>query len=119
MKKQHRIGGKLQTAAAFALGATAGSLATLVCAPESGPVFRRHLAHKAQGVQRKALRQLGKTKRLIARQADQVRDAALESIDQARDWVVEKVNGQLHLRRPLRRSAGQRRFHRPLAHASA
>lgn len=98
MKRVRRNGQgrKLQTAAAFALGATAGSLATLVCAPQSGRIVRKRLFQRARGLQRTAVRQLGKTKRLIGRQADQVRDAAIGTIDSARDWVTERLNNTQH-----------------------
>ncbi len=109
MKKAGRLGNRLGVASAFALGATAGSLATLVCAPQSGQVVRRRLLQKARGFQKTAERQLGKTKRLIVNQADQFRDTAIDTIDQARDWVTQRVANGKHKvsghRRIVRRRA--------------
>jgi gas vesicle protein len=102
MKDHRRRGGALRTAAAFTLGAAAGSIMALLYAPASGQVTRRRLAGKGQGLRREAARRLGRTKKVIATQAVQVREAASE-------WIAEHVphangNGR-HTRRPVRHAA--------------
>ena len=103
MKEIRRRGGAFRTAAAFTLGAAAGSVLALLYAPASGQVMRKRLARKVEGLRREAGRRLGRTRKVIATQAEQVREAATE-------WIVEHVphgNG----RHPIR--------HRALRHATA
>lgn len=91
-----------RTIAAFALGATAGSIIALLYAPASGTVTRRRIAMKVQGLQRVAGRKLGQTTRLLARKAELLREVAAERFNGARHWVTAHVaNG--HGKRPLRR----------------
>ena len=94
--------GKFQSAAAFALGATAGSLVTLLYAPASGEVTRRRIAQRVRQLQRTTVRRLGRTGRLLVSRAGDVRDAATE-------WIAEHVpqgNGRNHsIRRPVRHAA--------------
>lgn len=101
MKEIRRQGGILQTAAVFTLGATAGSLFGLLCAPASGKVTRRRLALKARQVQRTLQRRLGQTQRVLIAKAEEVRDAAT-------GWVAEHVphgNGRHPLRQREARHA--------------
>ena len=104
MKGNRRRGkGLVQAAASFVLGALAGGIATLLYAPASGQVTRRRLAMKARGLKRLAVRRLGRTQRVLATRAEQVRDAATE-------WVTDHFqvrNG----RHPIR--------HRAIRHAAA
>ena len=95
MKEDRRRKGTFRTVAAFALGATAGSLIALLYAPASGKVTRRRLAMKARNLQRTAIRRLGQTQRAFAMKAERVRAATTE-------WVAAHVphgNG----RHPIRR----------------
>lgn len=104
MKGNRRRGkGLVQAAASFVLGALAGGIATLLYAPASGQVTRRRLAMKARGLKRAAVRRLGRTQRVLATRAEQVRDAATE-------WMTghfQVRNG----RHPIR--------HRAIRHAAA
>ena len=84
MKENRRRGGTFRTVAAFALGATAGSLIALLYAPASGKVTRRRLAMRVRNLQRKAARRIGETQRALATKADRVREAATE-------WIAEHV----------------------------
>lgn len=95
MKDGRRQGGIIRTAVAFTLGATAGSLIALLCAPASGQVTRRRLLMKARSLRRSAARRLGQTRRALATQAEQVREAATE-------WISAHVphgNGRQTVRR--------------------
>ena len=101
MKENRRRGGALRTAAAFTLGAAAGSILALLYAPASGQVTRKRLARKVEGLRREAGRRLGRTRKVIADQAVQVREAATE-------WIAEHVphaNGRQHIRRMVRHVA--------------
>ena len=84
MKEIRRRGGTLRTLAVFTFGATAGSIIALLYAPASGKVTRRRLAIKAKQLQREAMRRVGQTKRVLATQAEHVREAATE-------WISEHV----------------------------
>ena len=102
MKQIRRSNGRFQSAAAFTLGATAGSLVTLLYAPASGQVTRRRIAQRVRQLQRNTARRLGRTGRLLASRAENVRDAATE-------WISEHVphtNGRASsIRRPVRHAA--------------
>jgi len=81
--------------AAFAFGATAGSIIALLYAPASGAITRRRLAMRTRNLQRTALRRLGRTQRALVTRAEQVKDAATE-------WIAEHVphgNGRHIVRR--------------------
>ena len=80
MKEIRRRGNALKTAAVFTLGATAGSIIALLCAPASGKVTRRRLALKVRGLKRAAIRRIGETQRDLASKAEHVREAATEWI---------------------------------------
>ena len=84
MKATRQQIGFLQTAAAFSLGAAAGTLATLLYAPASGTVIRKRIALKARKLQRTMARRLGQAQRVLAKRADHVREAATE-------WIAERV----------------------------
>ncbi|MBI3022067.1 MAG: YtxH domain-containing protein [Candidatus Omnitrophica bacterium] len=104
--KENRWGrGILRAVAAFSLGATAGSLLTLLYAPASGAFTRRRLVMKARSLQRNAARRFGKTQRVLATKAERVREAAS-------GWITE------HL--PHRNSNGRHPVrHRKIQHATA
>lgn len=99
MKEERQRKGIFQMAAAFAVGATAGSLIALLYAPASGKEIRRRFAQRARTLQRQALRRLGQTQRTLARQAAHLREAAT-------GWLVDRVphggNGRHGVRRVLR-----------------
>lgn len=86
-KEQQPRGGRGRTLAAFAIGATAGSILALLFAPASGRVTRKRLVQGARRLQRVGLRKLGQTSHLIARKVGYVKDAATE-------WITERVNGK-------------------------
>ena len=101
MKESRGRGKTFRTVASFTLGAVAGTIGTLLYAPASGRVTRRRLALKARQLQRQAFRRLGETKRVLANQAVQVREAATE-------WITEHVphgNGRHPIRRRTIRHA--------------
>lgn len=104
MKQIRRSNGGFQSAAAFALGATTGSLITLLYAPASGQVTRRRISQRVRQLQRTAARKLGRTGRILASRAEDVRDAATE-------WISEHVpqaNGRhSSVRRPVRHAHAQ------------
>ena len=104
MKEQRRRGGGfLRSAFAFTMGAAAGSIMALLYAPASGQVTRKRLARKASGLRRDAIRRLGRTRRELAIQAEQVREAAGE-------WIAEHVphgNGRQHVRRVIRHATAR------------
>ena len=87
MKGNQPRGGKGLALAAFALGATAGSILALLFAPASGRVTRKRLAQGVHKFQRVGLRKLGQTSHLIAKKVGYVKDAATE-------WISEHVNGK-------------------------
>lgn len=104
-EKRHRgRGGIVQAVGTFALGAAAGSIVALLVAPASGRATRKRIGLKIRTLQRSATRQLGQTKKLLARRAGSLRDAATQKINHAREWVAERVtNG--NGRRPARHRA--------------
>ena len=104
MKETRRRGGALRTAAAFTLGAAAGSILALLYAPASGQVTRKRLAKKVEGLRREAGRRIGRTRQVIATQAEQVREAATE-------WIAEHVphgNGRHPIRHRMPRHTAAR-----------
>lgn len=99
MKEYRREGRgrKGRTIAAFALGATLGSITALLFAPASGPVTRKRLLMKAKTARRQMGRKIQLAQRDVAHKAVLAREAATE-------WINEHVhtpNG--HGRRPVRR----------------
>ena len=103
MKEQRRRGGFLRSALAFTMGATAGSIMALLYAPASGQVTRKRLARKVNGLRHEAVRRLGRTRRELVTQAEQVREAAGE-------WIAEHVphgNGRQHVRRIIRHATAR------------
>ena len=105
--KENRLGrGILQTVAAFSLGATAGSLLTLLYAPASGKATRRRLVMKARSLQRDATRRFGKAQRVLATKAERVREAA-------NGWITEHVP---HRNGNGRHPARRRRIQHAVAH---
>ena len=91
-----RLRGYGRTVAAFAIGATAGSLIALLFAPASGRVTRRRLFLQARNTQRAIGRKLGVATKTLMKKAECARDAAGE-------WITSHV-GNGHAR-PSRRHA--------------
>ncbi len=86
-------------AGAFALGATAGSAAALLLAPASGRTTRKRIVSKFRSVGRSAARQLQQSKKLLAKKADFLKEAAVERIGGTREWLLERMpngNGKHH-----------------------
>ena len=103
MAQRRGRGRVFETATAFTLGAALGSMFALLYAPASGKVIRRRLVLKARNLQRRAVRRLGETKRILVRQAGTVREAAT-------GWISEHLphgNGQHAPRRALRHAAAR------------
>ena len=95
----------LRTVGAFALGATAGSIIALLCAPASGQVTRRRLAMRLRNIQKEAARRLGRTRRALVTKAEQVRETAT-------DWIEDHLphrngNGRHVIRRKVRHAAAR------------
>ena len=104
MKENRRRGGFVRTATAFTLGATVGSIISLLYAPASGKLTRRRLSMKARNLQRTMTRRLGQTQRVLATKAEHVREAATE-------WITDHVphgNGKHPIRRRVLRHAEAR-----------
>lgn len=99
--REVRRGGRgvARTVGAFALGATLGSIIALLCAPASGKVTRRRIALKVRAMRQQTIRQLGRTKKLLARKAEDLREATTERFLHAREWVAGQVaNGKQPIR---------------------
>lgn len=104
VKEVRRSNGVAKTVGIFALGAATGSIIALLCAPASGRVTRRRIALKVRAVKQQAIRQLGRTKKLLARKAEDLREATTERLVHARKWVAGQVaNG--NGRHPMRHRA--------------
>ena len=82
------------------LGAAVGSIAALLYAPASGEMTRRRLGRKVRELRRTAARRIGQTQRVLARKAEDVREAAA-------GWITEHM------------PHGNGRPHRALRHATA
>ena len=91
MKELRRGNGVARTVGMFALGAATGSIIALLFAPASGRVTRRRIALKVRAMKQQTIRQLGRTKKLLARKAEDLREATTERILHARDWVAGHV----------------------------
>ena len=88
-----------RTAGAFALGATAGSAVALLLAPASGQATRKRLVSKFRSVERSASRQFQQSKKLLAKKAGLLKNAAVERIGDTREWLIERMptsNGRHH-----------------------
>ncbi len=86
-------------AGAFALGAAAGSAAAIFLAPASGKITRKRLASKFRSMGRSATRGLQQSKRLLAKKAVLLKDAAVERLGETREWLMERIpngNGKHH-----------------------
>ncbi len=75
----------------FALGAAAGSLCGVLLAPASGSVTRKRIGMKFKSLEQQSVRQIKQAKKLLAKKADDLRDAANEKLIQTREWLVEQV----------------------------
>ena len=97
------------TAGAFALGASTAAAATLFLAPASGRATRRKLVSKFRSMGRSANRQLLQSKRLLAKKAEYLKEAAVDRIGDTREWIMERIpNGNGSRHRPMPRHAAHR-----------
>lgn len=106
-KGNHRFGGVGKTAGAFALGATAGSVAALLLAPNSGKVIRRKLGMSFRSLKSSSVRQMKQAKKLLLKKADYFKGVASEKLGATRQWLVHKVSNSNH-KNAVRRRALQR-----------
>ena len=86
----------------FALGAATGGIIALLFAPASGCVTRRRIALKVRAMRRQTIQQLSRTKRLLARKAEDLRETTTEKLHDARAWVAHRLvdgNGHREVRR--------------------
>lgn len=97
-----------RVAGAFALGATAGSVAALFLAPASGRATRKQLASKFHSMGRSATRGLQRGKRLLAKKAGVWKDATVERLGETREWLMERIPNGNGKRRPMPRRAARR-----------
>ncbi|MCM8794683.1 MAG: YtxH domain-containing protein [Candidatus Omnitrophica bacterium] len=92
-----------RTVGAFALGAAAGSAVALLTAPASGKVTRKRIGRQMRILGNATERQLKQAKKLLSRQAVQLRGAAVEKIGHTREWLQERIaangNNVKHLRK--------------------
>ncbi len=94
MKGNHRFGNVGKIAGAFALGATAASVAALLLAPASGKVIRRKLGMSFRSLKSSSVRQIKQAKKLLLKKADHLKEVATEKLGQTRKWLVQRaVNG--------------------------
>ena len=91
MAMNPRRGGFARALGAFVLGATTGSIMALLYAPVSGDVTRRRIRTKVRVLQTTAARELQRTQVRLAKQARQLRAAAVERVGQTREWVRERL----------------------------
>ena len=98
MKEVYRRRGVGRTIGAFALGATAGSILALLFAPAAGEVTRRRIGLKLRALQRESARKFGRARRILARKALDLREAAAQRVQGV---VHQMANG--HERRATRR----------------
>ncbi|MBI4313945.1 MAG: YtxH domain-containing protein [Candidatus Omnitrophica bacterium] len=89
--KQIRRKGMAKAAGAFALGAAAGSIITLLSAPASGKVMRRRIGLKMRAVRNDAARKVALARKQLAKKAGVLRDAAAQRLGHTREWLVERV----------------------------
>ena len=88
IKEPQRITGIGRMVGVFALGATIGGVTALLFAPASGKVTRRRIAMKVRALRQQAGRQLGRTQKLLARKAEDLREVTTEKLHDAREWVA-------------------------------
>lgn len=87
------------TAGMFALGAAAGSALALLYAPASGKVTRKRIGAGFRNAGRSTVRQLKQTRKVLAKRAGALREAATEKLGDTREWLLERVangNGKHH-----------------------
>ena len=80
-----------KAAEAFTLGAAAGSLLAILFAPVSGRVARKRIGLKFRSLEQSTARQLRQTKKLLAKKADLLREAATEKLGNTKDWLVHRL----------------------------
>lgn len=105
--KGNRLGKLGRNAGWVALGAAAGSTAALLMAPVSGKAARKRIGNQFRAVGRSTARQLNQTRRMLAKQARTLRNAAAEKIEDTREWLLERMpagNGKHH---PMPRRAAR------------
>ena len=91
-KQQRRPrGGFFRALGFFALGAATGGIFALLYAPASGQVTRRRIGMRLRTVQRRTIRQIGQARRVLARKAVYLREAATERLADAGQWVAGHV----------------------------
>ena len=100
-----RMGRAARTVGAIAIGAAAGSIVALLCTPRSGRAMRQLIRQRMRTLRRNATRRVGETQRVLAREAEALRDATASGLVEARDWV----NGQLAISNGHSRKNGQTR----------
>ncbi|MBI4226713.1 MAG: YtxH domain-containing protein [Candidatus Omnitrophica bacterium] len=88
MRHQRFLG---RTVGAFALGAVAGSVLALLCAPASGRITRRRIGLKVKALQSTAARRLQWTRSQLVKQARQLRAVAAEKVGETREWVMDRL----------------------------
>lgn len=100
MKQTYLFRRNVQSVAAFALGATAGTLIALLYAPASGQVTRKRLAQKVRRLQRNAARQLQRTQHVFVTKAGKMQQAAS-------GWINDHLptNGRVIRRRRAHHAA--------------
>ena len=84
MREPRRGNGIARTVGTFTLGAAAGSILALLYAPASGKVTRRRIGMRVRALRQQTVRQLGRTRKLLA-------EATTEKIQHAREWVTEHL----------------------------
>ncbi len=94
-----------KTVGIIAIGATAGSIVTLLFAPASGRVTRRRIGLKVRALRRETVRQIGQAKKLLAVKAQNLRETASEGLVHAREWVQAQAGNGHSVRRTARRHA--------------
>ena len=103
MKQGRKIGRIAGTVGTFAAGATLGSVLGLLFAPASGKVLRKRIGMKVRTFEHTAQRNIKQAKKLLARKADNLREAAAEKLGQSREWITERLasNNNKHPSRRL------------------
>ncbi|GEM_PF-1064448 len=105
IRRGHGVG---RTIGVFALGAATGGIVALLFAPASGRVTRRRIALKVRAMRRQTIQQLGRTKKLLARKAEDLRETTTEKLHDARAWVAHRLvdgNGRHEVRHRSARHA--------------
>lgn len=81
-----------QTVGAFTLGAAAGSLLALLCAPASGRILRKRIGMKVRSMQFSTTRQIKHAKKLLLKKAGNLREVAASKLTSTRKWIAQNVS---------------------------